>query len=93
MHFAHSWEVTCMAVHADDRGKGYGRALLEHAENWIVGQRAKVLQVKTLGESHPGPEYRQTRAFYRQMDFVPVEVFPNLWSASNPCLQMMKWLA
>lgn len=91
-HFTHSWEVSCIAVHRDHRGKGYGRALLEYAESWAVGQGAKLLQVKTLAESNPSSEYRQTRAFYTFMGYVPVEVFPTLWSASNPCLQMLKFV-
>lgn len=89
-HFVHSWEVSCIAVHRDRRGEGYGRTLLERAENWAAGEGAKLLQVKTLAESHPSPEYQQTRAFYTRMGYMPVEVLPTLWSASNPCLQMLK---
>jgi GNAT superfamily N-acetyltransferase len=92
-HFTHSWEIYCMAIHADSRGKGYGRILLEHAERWVVEEGGTLLQVKTIADSHPSPEYRETRAFYGRMGFVPVEVFETLWSPGNPCLQMIKVVA
>ncbi len=62
-HFRVSWEVSCMAVAAEARGRGLGTALLEHAERWAISQGARYLQVKTLAASHPSPEYRETRAF------------------------------
>ena len=92
MHFEHSWEVYCIAVRAECRGKGYGKALMRHAEHWLAGRGVKFLQVKTIAPSHTSPEYAQTRAFYVSQGFVPHEVFPDLWSPRHPCLQMIKTL-
>ena len=92
-HFAPSWEVHCLAVQRDQRGQGLGQALLAHALRWVAQQGATVLQVKTLAAAHPSPAYAQTRTFYLRMGFVPVEVFPTLWSSANPCLQMIKIIA
>ncbi len=50
------------------------------------------LQVKTLGSSHPDPYYARTRAFYFAMGFRPLEEFPQIWDAQNPCLIMVQYL-
>ena len=49
-----------------------------------------MLQIKTLSDAHPSPEYAETRAFYRDMGFERLEEFPTLWSERNPCLMMVK---
>lgn len=91
-HFPASAEIHCIAVEASSRGRGVGQALVQHAQTWAAAHGARFLQVKTLAESHPSAEYAQTRAFYLRMGFVPLEVFPSLWSSQNPCLQMIKQL-
>ncbi len=92
-HFAKSWELHCIAVHRDHRGSGVGRCLVAHAESWLIERDAEFLQVKTIAESSPSPEYQQTRAFYERLGFTPLEVFPELWSPRNPCLQLIKRLS
>ena len=91
-HFSHAWEMHCVAIHADARGLGHGTALLAHAERWLLAQGAWLFQVKTVAATKDDEAYRQTRAFYGRRGFVPLEVFPTLWSARNPCLQMIKLL-
>jgi GNAT superfamily N-acetyltransferase len=91
-HFLKSWELHCIAVHADARCKGLGRAMHTHAEQWLAAQGAQLLQVKTLAASHPSPEYAQTRVFYERMGYVPLEVFPELWAPHLPVLQLVKRL-
>lgn len=91
-HFPRSVEIHCIAVHADARGRGLGRQLLEQARAWAQAQGAGFLQVKTLADSHPSPEYAQTRAFYERAGFEPLEVFATLWSPQNPCLQLVMHL-
>ena len=91
-HFPHAWEVHCIAVHGDARNKGYGKALLAHAETWLSKQEVSLLQVKTVAATSASKEYAQTREFYRHVGFRPLEVFPELWSAHNPCLQLVKFL-
>jgi GNAT superfamily N-acetyltransferase len=91
-HFPQSFEIVCVAVHAASRGRGIGRVLLEHASAWACAQGGQFLQVKTVAASHPSPEYAQTRAFYESVGFAPIEVFPTLWSAKHPCLQLVKHL-
>lgn len=91
-HFPAAWEVHCVAVRADARNLGHGRALFAHAERWLVTQGARWLQVKTIAAAHPDAGYAQTRAFYERLGFDSLEVFPDLWSPRNPCLQMIKAL-
>ena len=91
-HFETAFEVHCLAVHADSRGTGIGRALLAHASAWAVAQGGRFLQVKTLAAGHPSAAYAETRAFYERAGFVPLEVFATLWSTAHPCLQLIKVL-
>jgi hypothetical protein len=51
-----------------------------------------MLQVKTLGPSHPDPFYRRTRAFYEAQGFVPLEETTAFWGEDNPTLVMVKSL-
>lgn len=91
-HFPVAWEVHCIAVRADARHQGHGRALFAHAERWLVDQGARWLQVKTIAATSADASYAQTRAFYARLGFDSLEVFPGLWSPRNPCLQMIKRL-
>jgi hypothetical protein len=34
-----------------------------------------------------------TRAFYQAVGFLPIEEFPDLWGAENPCLLMLRPLS
>ena len=91
-HFPSSWEINCIAVDVDHRNAGIGRALQKQVEEWLVSQGAKTLQVKTLAEAHPSPEYAQTRKFYESVGYLPIEVFPTLWGVGLPVLLLMKIL-
>ena len=91
-HFEQSFEITCLAVLASRRGNGIGRELVQRASSWAAEQSGLFLQVKTLAQAHPSPEYAETRAFYASVGFTPLQVFPTLWSSANPCLQLVKAL-
>lgn len=91
-HFPTSWEVHCMAIEAQSRGKHLGTKLLEHAEDWLRARSVEFLQVKTVAATSKSAEYAQTRKFYEAQGFVPVEIFPELWDPWNPALQSIKCL-
>jgi N-acetylglutamate synthase-like GNAT family acetyltransferase len=91
-HFTLSWEVHCIAVRASHRGKGIGSALLAHSESWLCSAGVRFLQVKTAAATSSSKEYAETREFYRARGCTPLEVFPTLWSARNPALQLVKVL-
>ena len=91
-HFPNAWEIHCIAVHAASRNAGCGRALVAHAESWLIAKNVSVLQVKTVAARSPSEAYWQTGEFYKRAGFQPLEVFPELWSVSNPCLQLVKFL-
>jgi GNAT superfamily N-acetyltransferase len=91
-HFPQAWELSCIAVEAGSRNNGLGRLLHAHAEAWLRGRDARILQVKTLAASHPSRGYAETRSFYERLGYVPVEVFPTLWAAHLPVLLLVKHL-
>lgn len=91
-HFPTSWEIHCMAVSMDFRGKHLGARLLAHCESWLRARGVKFLQVKTVAPASSSEEYAQTRMFYEASGFVPLEIFPELWDPWNPALQCIKAL-
>lgn len=91
-HFPKAWEVHCMAVSAEARRRGHGRAMLAHAEAWLAERGVEVLQVKTIAMTKEDAFYAETREYYFAMGFTPLEIFPALWAPHNPCLQLVKFL-
>jgi len=89
-HFPESWEVHCLAVRAERRGEGIGRALHTHVEQWLALHGVRVLQVKTMAAAHPSPEYAETRHFYSSIGYLPLEVFPQFWGPQLHMLQLVK---
>ena len=89
-HTASAAEAYVLGVRREHHRKGVGRALFAAAEAMACSRGCKYLTVKTLAASHPDPHYRNTRLFYEALGFEPIEVFPDLWRAWNPCLLMLK---
>jgi len=90
-HNEYSAEIHVMAVAERSHGRGYGRRLVEHAEQQLRSRSVKFLEVKTLSPCRPNAHYERTRAFYLRMGFKPLEE-SHLWGEANPCLIMVKQL-
>lgn len=88
-HFPESAEISWMAVQQANHRGGIGKALIT-ALVQALPPSTRLLTVKTLADTHPSPEYAQTRAFYAACGFLPTMVLPDLWNESNPCLVMTK---
>jgi GNAT superfamily N-acetyltransferase len=66
-------EISWLAVHARNRRRGVGRALIMALDDQLRTHGDRLVLVKTLSDrSDPGPEYAETRAFYQAMGFIPV---------------------
>jgi len=91
-HSPSAAEVHLMAVARSHHRQGIGSAMLLATEDHLRSDGVRFLQVKTLADTDPDPNYAETRAFYRAKGFVDLEVFPTLWDPSNPALQMIKSL-
>ena len=92
-HFPQSAEIHLLAVDPRLHRAGAGRALVGALEADLVADGCELLQVKTLGPSHPDAGYALTRKFYLSMGFAPVEELIDFWGPQNPCLIMVKALA
>ncbi len=91
VHNESTAEIHVMAIDPEWRRQGIGRSLCRSAEQAANSLGCQLLEVKTLGPSHPDPNYRQTRDFYTAMGFLPLEEIHDLWPG-NPCLIMVKVL-
>jgi len=88
-HFPQTAEIHLLLVERAHHGTGVGSALVEALEERLRRDGVQLLEVKTLGPSHPDPGYARTRHFYEKMGFLPLEV-TDLWGEHNPCLIMVK---
>lgn len=89
-HFPESSEITWMAVHPDHHRRGVGRMLIDATLVACHNAGVSFLLVKTLADTHPSPDYAETRAFYERMGFERLQVFPDLWGPDNPCLMLCR---
>ncbi len=92
-HTPEAAEIVAMGVLPDRHRHGIGRALVEAAVEYTRSRDVRLLQVKTLGPSHPSTHYARTRAFYESMGFLPLEETNAFWGADNPCLILVRPLA
>jgi GNAT superfamily N-acetyltransferase len=66
-------EISWLAVHAKQRRRGIGKALIAAVSDQLRAHGDRLVLVKTLSDrTDPGAEYAETRAFYVAMGFVPV---------------------
>ncbi|WP_350271460.1 GNAT family N-acetyltransferase [Brevibacterium sp. CBA3109] len=89
LHFPHVAEVHLAVVGRSVHGAGVGTAMLRAVEDDAVCRGVRLLQVKTLGGSHPDPGYARTRHFYERWVFLSLEEAA-LWGEGTPCLIMVK---
>lgn len=94
--YAAAFEITWMAVHADQRRQGIGRALVEA----LVGEVPRATRyavVTTLSEATPEPGvvdgYAGTRAFWQRCGFEPVWEPAGWWNHENQAVVMIQPLA
>lgn len=85
----HVLDIYVMGIDPTHHRDGIGSALIFKAATYGRTHGYQYLSVKTLDKSHPSEAYKKTRRFYKRVGFVEVEVFPELWDSSNPCLLMM----
>ncbi len=88
-HFPHVVEIHLIVVDRGAHGSGVGSAMLAAIEADAIGRGVKLLEVKTLGPSHPDEGYARTRHFYEKWGFLALEE-TELWGEGNPCLIMVK---
>ncbi|QIV88618.1 GNAT family N-acetyltransferase [Glutamicibacter mishrai] len=88
-HFRHVAEIHLMLVDRQAHGTGVGTAMMTAIEADARARGARLLEVKTLGPSHPDAGYARTRHFYEGCGFLALEE-TDLWGPETPCLIMVK---
>jgi ribosomal protein S18 acetylase RimI-like enzyme len=85
-------EVTWMAVRADRRRQGIGRALLDRVASDSREEGRKFLLVLTVSPSDGADEipdgYQATRASYAANGFILARDFPGYWKSDTPILMV-----
>ena len=88
-HFPHVAEIHLTVVDREVHGQGVGTVMMAAIEADSTAGGVKLLEVKTLGASHPDPGYARTRHFYEKWGLLPLEE-TDLWGQGTPCLIMVK---
>lgn len=88
-HFPHVTEIHLTVVDRAVHGSGIGSAMLTAVESDALQRGVRLLEVKTLGASHPDEGYARTRHFYEKCGFLALEE-TDLWGEDTPCLIMVK---
>ena len=88
-HYPHVAEIHLTVVDRRFHGTGVGTAMLTAIEAHAIQHGVRLLEVKTLGTSHPDAGYARTRHFYQSHGFLPLEE-TDLWGEGTPCLIMVK---
>jgi ribosomal protein S18 acetylase RimI-like enzyme len=85
--FDEAAEITWMAVRADRRRRGIGRAMIDRLVEQLSAEGRRILLVLTVSPSDPGSEpddgYGSTRAFYRSTGFVFGRDLRGEWDADT----------
>ena len=92
IHNEYTADIYNLGVLEEYHRQGIGRLLIEAAEQFCVRGGYLYLTVKTLDSSAEYEPYERTRAFYKKMGFIPLEVFTTFWNEENPCLFLAKYL-
>ena len=94
--FEEAAEITWMAVHADRRHRGVGRALVERLASDLVARGRRLLLVLTVSPHDPPDEvtdgYQATRAFYASNGFVLARDFAGYWGEHDTPVLMVRVL-
>lgn len=92
-----SLEITWMATHAAQRGRGLGKALIGRLVDDAREANVEALLVTTLSVSVPEPGvkdgYAQTREFYKSCGFTPIWEPHGWWSDDHQAVLMIKSLS
>ncbi len=84
-YFSFTSDIFLMAVAKEYHRQKIGKELVERAKQYCRENNKKLLIVKTLGSSHPNPDYAKTRAFYKNQGFFEIEENHEMWG-NIPCL-------
>lgn len=85
----HAFEIHFLVVARAWHGRGIGTALVGLAQEQARQRGGRWLQVKTLGPTHPDPQYARTRRFYLGCGFEPMFESLSLWPGT-PALVLVK---
>lgn len=86
----HSAEIGALGVLSRTRGKGVGKILVSYCEDYCRKENIEFLTVKTIDESSGIECYGGTRAFYKALNFKPIDILPTLWGEQLPCIYFIK---
>ena len=90
VHSQYTAEIYVMGILEGYHRQGLGKKIVTICEDYCRVRGMEFLTVKTVAASSKDPYYARTRKFYEAVGFRPLEVFPDLWDAANPCLFLVK---
>jgi ribosomal protein S18 acetylase RimI-like enzyme len=74
-----TFDIYWIGVSAKSQGKGYGRALLDHAEGDIRRKQGRLVVIETSGR----PLYDATRGFYLKTGYCETARIPDFYAPGD----------
>jgi ribosomal protein S18 acetylase RimI-like enzyme len=84
-----TYDLYWIATHPGSRGRGFGRALIEHIENKIAGVGGRLLVAETSAKK----SYEGTIAFYRRLGFETASHIKDFYDVGDDRLIFVKRLS
>lgn len=83
-----TWDLYWIAIRADCRGQGIGRALLDRVEEEIAAGGGRLLRIETSTKE----AYGATRGFYEKRQYQPAGFIPDFYCAGDGLVTFVKSL-
>jgi GNAT superfamily N-acetyltransferase len=81
-----SWNMLAIAVLPSHQGKGLGRAIVKHLENYLEKQGHRILIADTSGTD----QFEQTREFYKKNGYAEEARIRDFWAAGDDKISFWK---
>lgn len=82
------WDLTMIAVHPSQQGRGRGAALIEHAERTLAASGQRIILVETSSTPH----YAQARGFYSSLGYAEEARIRDYWDDDDDLVLFRKRL-
>lgn len=83
-----TFDLYWIAVHPNERRKGYGKILIESVEKWVEEQKGRLIMIETSSQK----AYLPTRQFYERLGYVETARIRDFYRSGEDLVIYCKYL-